>query len=64
MAADAGTYLRVGELGPESTDDDLRADYTLREVVGRARAGGRSAPTGITGLRGPSGVQQDADYTG
>jgi len=64
LAADTGTYLRVGELGPESTDAELGADYTLREVVGRARAGGRSAPTGITGLRGPSGVQQDADYTG
>ena len=62
LAADAGEYVRVGELGPDSTDADLAADYTLRDIVGRARAGGKSAPTGITGLRGPSGVQQDADY--
>ena len=63
MAADAGEYVRVGELGPDSTEADLCADFTLREVVGRTRAGGRSAPTGITGLRGPSGVQQDPDFT-
>lgn len=64
MAADAGDYRRVGVLGPDSSEADLSADYTLRAVVGRARAGGRSAPTGITGLRGPSGVQQGADYDG
>lgn len=64
MAADAGAYVRVGELGPESSEAELNADYTLRAVVDRARAGGKSAPTGITGLRGPSGVQQGADYEG
>ena len=57
LADDAGEYVRVGELGPDSPEVDLDADYTLREVVARARAGGKSAPTGITGLRGPSGVQ-------
>ena len=57
LAADAGEYVRVGELGPNSTAAELDADYTLRRVVARARAGGKSAPTGITGLRGPSGVQ-------
>ena len=51
-AADAGAYKRVGELGPDSTGEDLNAEYTLREVVGAARAGGKSAPVGITGIRG------------
>ena len=51
-AADAGEYRRVGELGPDSTREDLNAEYTLREVVGAARAGGKSAPVGITGIRG------------
>ena len=55
LAADAGAYLRVGELSPESTEDQLNAAFTLREVVGAARAGGRSAPVGITGVRLPSG---------
>jgi ectoine hydroxylase-related dioxygenase (phytanoyl-CoA dioxygenase family) len=55
LAADAGEYLRVGELSPDSTEDQLNAAYTLREVVGAARAGGRSAPVGITGVRLPSG---------
>lgn len=55
LAADAGAYLRVGELGPDSADDELNADYTLREVVGAARAGGESAPVGITGIRIPAG---------
>ena len=50
-AADRGEYQRVGELGPDSTPDELNAPYTLREVVGKARQGGRSAPVGITGLR-------------
>lgn len=47
MAADRGEYLRVGELGPESSEEDLKAGYTLRDVVGKARRGGRSAPVGI-----------------
>ena len=50
MAADRGEYLRVGELGPDSTAAELSAPYTLREVVRKARQGGRSAPVGITGL--------------
>lgn len=54
-AADAGEYMRVGELGPDSTGEELHAHYTLREVVGAARAGGKSAPVGITGIRGTSG---------
>jgi len=55
LAADAGDYIRVGELGPDSSKEDLEAPYTLREVVGAARAGGKSAPVGITGIRIPSG---------
>ncbi len=51
LAADAGEYVRVGELGPDSGPEDLNADFTLREVVGAAREGGKSAPVGITGLR-------------
>ncbi len=47
LAADRGEYLRVGELGPDSTPDELQAPFTLREVVATARAGGRSAPLGI-----------------
>ncbi len=49
LAADRGEYLRVGELGPDSTPDELRAPFTLRDVVAAARAGGRSAPLGIGG---------------
>lgn len=49
LAADRGEYLRVGELGPNSTPEELNAAFTLREVVGKARAGGRSAPLGIGG---------------
>lgn len=48
-AADHGDYLRVGELGPDSPEDDLHAPYTLRTVVGHARRGGISAPVGIGG---------------
>ena len=55
LAADEGTYNRVGELGPDSTEEQLRADFTLRDVVAQARAGGQSAPVGITGIRLPSG---------
>jgi len=47
MAADRGTYLRVGELGPNSTPEELNAPFTLREVVAKARSGGKSAPLGI-----------------
>jgi len=46
-AADRGEYLRVGELGPDSSQDQLTAEFTLREVVDKARSGGRSAPVGI-----------------
>jgi len=51
LAADEGEYLRVGELSPSSTPEQLNAPYTLREVVGAARSGGMSAPVGITGVR-------------
>lgn len=51
LAADSGEYLRVGELGPESTEAELNAAYTLREVVGKARASGQSAPVGIGGVK-------------
>lgn len=51
LAADAGEYLRVGELGPNSTKDELKAAFTLREIVGAAREGGESAPVGITDTR-------------
>jgi ectoine hydroxylase-related dioxygenase (phytanoyl-CoA dioxygenase family) len=55
-AADSGDYVRVGELGPNSTNDELHAPYTLRDVVAQARADGMSAPLGIggTGLRDAS----------
>ncbi len=49
FAADNGNYLRVGELGPDSSAEELNAPYTLREVVTKARAGGQSAPVGISG---------------
>jgi len=49
LAADRGQYLRVGELGPNSTQEELQAAYTLRDVVSKARAGGKSAPVGIGG---------------
>jgi ectoine hydroxylase-related dioxygenase (phytanoyl-CoA dioxygenase family) len=51
LAADEGEYLRVGELSPSSSEEQLNAPYTLRDVVGAARAGGVSAPVGITGVR-------------
>ena len=53
-AIDAGNYVRVGELSPESSQEELEAAFTLRDVVGAARAGGKSAPVGITGARGSS----------
>ena len=46
LAADANPYHRVGELSANSGADELNA-YTLRDVVGKARAGGVSAPVGI-----------------
>jgi len=52
LAADDGEYIRVGELRPTSTSEELNAAFTLRDVVGKARAGGRSAPVGIGGLKG------------
>lgn len=57
IAADRGTYVRVGELNPDSTAEELNAPFTLRDVVGKARAGGQSAPLGIgegSHLRGTS----------
>ena len=54
QAADAGSYVRVGELSPQSSQEELKAPCTLREVVGAAREGGKSAPVGIAGLRRPS----------
>lgn len=51
FAADDGDYLRVGELGPDSSPEELNAPYTLREVVTKARAGGQSAPVGIGGTK-------------
>ena len=49
LAADRGDYVRVGELGPDSTEEELQAPFTLREVVAAARSGGQSAPLGIGG---------------
>lgn len=51
LAADRGEYLRVGELGPDSNKHELNAAFTLREVVGKARSGGNSAPVGIGGVK-------------
>ena len=51
LAADRGEYIRVGELSSNSTDEVLNADFTLRQVVAKARAGGRSAPVGIGGTK-------------
>ncbi len=49
IAADQGNYQRVGELSPASDAAKLNAGYTLRDVVGKARRGGVSAPVGIGG---------------
>jgi len=43
-AADRGEYLRVGELGPDSSEEDLQAAYTLRQVVADSKAAARSGP--------------------
>lgn len=51
LAADRGEYIRVGELSANSTQQELQAAFTLREVVGKARAGGASAPVGIGGIK-------------
>jgi ectoine hydroxylase-related dioxygenase (phytanoyl-CoA dioxygenase family) len=51
LAADVGEYQRVGELSANSTADQLNAGFTLRDVVGAAREGGKSAPVGITSNR-------------
>ena len=59
LAADRGDYVRVGELGPDSTPAELAAAFTLRDVVAKARAGGRSAPLGI----GANGVSNEAAPT-
>ena len=47
LAADKGAYQRVGELRPDADGEMLNAPFTLRDVVGKARAGGVSAPIGI-----------------
>jgi len=51
LAADRGEYQRVGELGPNSTKQELNAAFTLRDVVGKARSSGQSAPVGIGGKK-------------
>jgi ectoine hydroxylase-related dioxygenase (phytanoyl-CoA dioxygenase family) len=48
LAADKGAYQRVGELRPDADGEMLNAPFTLRDVVGKARAGGVSAPVGIS----------------
>ena len=49
LAADRGEYLRVGELSPDSTEQQLNTAFTLRDVVSKARAGGQRTPVGIGG---------------
>ena len=53
LAADRGDYRRVGELSSKSSEQELNAGYTLKDIVRKARAGGASAPVGIgeKGLR-------------
>lgn len=55
LAADKGEYQRVGELGPNSTEQELNAAFTLRDVVAKARASGQSAPVGIGGSKANPG---------
>jgi len=50
LAADRNEYVRVGELGSDSTPEQTQARFTLRDVVAKARAGGKSAPLGIAGI--------------
>jgi ectoine hydroxylase-related dioxygenase (phytanoyl-CoA dioxygenase family) len=47
LAADRGDYRRVGELSSKSSEQELNAGYTLKNIVRKARAGGASAPVGI-----------------
>jgi hypothetical protein len=54
LAADRGEYVRVGQLGPDSTPAELREAFTLRDVVAKARADGSSAPVGIGGSNSAS----------
>ena len=51
LREDSAQYLRVGELGPNSTKEELDASFTLRDVVSKARVSGRSAPVGIGGMK-------------
>ena len=51
LAADRGEYLRVSQLGPHSSKQELNAAFTLRDVVSKARARGQSAPVGIGGVK-------------
>ena len=44
LAAHEGRYVRDGELGPDSSEEALQADYTLRDVVRVAREGVDSKP--------------------
>ena len=50
IAQDRGQYIRVGELGPNSTEEELNKAFTLRDVVAKARRGGKAAPVGIGSL--------------
>ncbi len=47
LAADRGEYQRVGVLSSKSSEQELNAPYTLRDIVSKARSGGVSAPVGI-----------------
>ena len=58
LAADKGAYQRVGELRPDADGEMLNAPFTLRDVVGKARAGGVSAPVGIGSKGLNAGAEQ------
>ena len=60
LAAANGKYQRVGELRPDADRETLNAPFTLRDVVGKARAGGVSAPVGI----GSKGLNAGAEQGG
>ncbi len=47
LAMDQGAYVRVGELGPDSTADEHNTAFTLRKAVANAKGGGRRASLGI-----------------
>ena len=51
LALDRGEYVRVGELTPDSTAEQMATPFTLRDVVKEARKEGNSAPVGIGGVR-------------